>query len=155
MATLEDVLATIDANGQAALDRLFELVRIPSVSAQPLHFPDCDRAADWLVAQLVELGFEARKEPTDGRPMVMGAAKAKTRDAPHVLFYGHYDVQPADPLELWTTPPFEPRLETDAARRAHRRPRRRRRQGPVDDLPGGLPRLQGERRPALPRQRAA
>jgi acetylornithine deacetylase/succinyl-diaminopimelate desuccinylase-like protein len=112
MATLEDVLATIDANGQAAIDRLFELVRIPSVSAQPQHFPDCDRAADWLVAQLLELGFEARKEPTDGRPMAMGAAKAKTRDAPHVLFYGHYDVQPAEPLELWTTPPFEPRLET-------------------------------------------
>jgi acetylornithine deacetylase/succinyl-diaminopimelate desuccinylase-like protein len=112
MATLEDVLATIDANAQGALERLFELVRIPSVSAQPEHFPDCDRAADWLVALLADLGFEARKEPTEGRPMVMGAAKAKTRDAPHVLFYGHYDVQPADPLELWTSPPFEPRLET-------------------------------------------
>jgi acetylornithine deacetylase/succinyl-diaminopimelate desuccinylase-like protein len=112
MATLEDVLASIDANSQAALDRLFELVRIPSISAQAQHFPDCDRAADWLVAQLAELGFEAKKEPTEGRPMVMASAKAKTRDAPHVLFYGHYDVQPADPLDLWTTPPFEPRLET-------------------------------------------
>ncbi len=114
MATLEDVLATIDANSQAAIDRLFELVRIPSISAQSDHYPDCDRAADWLVAQLAELGFEARKEPTDGRPMAMGVAKAKTRDAPHVLFYGHYDVQPADPLELWTSPPFEPRIETNA-----------------------------------------
>jgi acetylornithine deacetylase/succinyl-diaminopimelate desuccinylase-like protein len=112
MATLEDVLATIDANAQGALDRLFALVRIPSSSAQPEHFPDCDRAADWLVSELADLGFEAKKEPTEGRPMVMGTAKAKTRDAPHVLFYGHYDVQPADPLELWTTPPFEPRLET-------------------------------------------
>jgi len=112
MATLEDVLATIDANAQSALDRLFALVRIPSVSAQPEHFPDCERAADWLASELTDLGFEARKEPTEGRPMVMGTAKAKTRDAPHVLFYGHYDVQPADPLELWTTPPFEPRLET-------------------------------------------
>ncbi len=111
MATLEDVLATLDATQQGALDRLFQLVRIPSISAQPQHFPDCDRAADWLTAQLTELGFEARKEPTEGRPMVMGAARAKTRDAPHVLFYGHYDVQPADPLDLWTTPPFEPRLE--------------------------------------------
>jgi acetylornithine deacetylase/succinyl-diaminopimelate desuccinylase-like protein len=112
MATLEDVLATIDANAQGAVDRLFELVRIPSISAQPEHFPDCERAADWLVAALADLGFDARKEPTEGRPMVTGSAKAKTRDAPHVLFYGHYDVQPADPLELWTTPPFEPRLET-------------------------------------------
>src|ERR1700709_1581371 len=91
MATLEDVLVSIDANAQ-----------------------DCDRAADGLAAQLVELGFEARKEPTEGRPMVLGAARAKTRDAPHVLFYGHYDVQPADPLGLWTSPPFEPRLETAA-----------------------------------------
>jgi acetylornithine deacetylase/succinyl-diaminopimelate desuccinylase-like protein len=113
MATLEDVLATIDANSQAALDRLFDLVRIPSISAQAQHFPDCERAADWLVAQLAEIGFESRKEPTDGRPMAMGVAKAKTRDAPHVLFYGHYDVQPADPLDLWKTPPFEPRIETN------------------------------------------
>jgi acetylornithine deacetylase/succinyl-diaminopimelate desuccinylase-like protein len=113
MATLEDVLATIDANSQAALDRLFELVRIPSISAQAQHFPDCERAADWLVAQLAEIGFESRKESTEGRPMAMGVAKAKTRDAPHVLFYGHYDVQPADPLELWKSPPFEPRIETN------------------------------------------
>jgi acetylornithine deacetylase/succinyl-diaminopimelate desuccinylase-like protein len=110
MATLEDVLATIDADAQGALDRLFEFLRIPSVSAQSEHFPDCERAADWLTAQLAELGFEARKEPTEGRPMVVGAAKAKTRDAPHVLFYGHYDVQPPEPLELWTSPPFEPTL---------------------------------------------
>ncbi len=150
MATLEDVLASIDANAQGALDRLFELVRIPSISAQPAHYPDCDRAADWLAAQLGELGFDAKKMPTEGRPMVMGAARAKTRDAPHVLFYGHYDVQPADPLELWTSPPFEPQLVADAGRRANRRARRGRRQGAVDDVPGGVPRLQGERRAAVP-----
>ncbi|MGD0643215.1 MAG: M20/M25/M40 family metallo-hydrolase, partial [Roseiarcus sp.] len=110
MATLEDVLSTIDANQGDALDRLFSLLAIPSISAIPAHFPDCDRAADWLARELGELGFEASRQDTPGRPMVVGAAKAKTRDAPHVLFYGHYDVQPADPLELWTTPPFEPRL---------------------------------------------
>jgi acetylornithine deacetylase/succinyl-diaminopimelate desuccinylase-like protein len=110
MATLEDVLATIDANQEEALARLFALLAIPSVSALPAHFPDCQRAADWLARELAELGFEAARRDTPGRPMVVGAAKAKTRDAPHVLFYGHYDVQPVDPLELWTTPPFEPRL---------------------------------------------
>ena len=112
MSSLDNVLATIDANEAGALQRLFELVAIPSISAIPAHFPDCERAADWLVAELKSLGFEAAKEATAGRPMVVGAAKAKTRDAPHVLFYGHYDVQPVDPLELWKTPPFAPRLES-------------------------------------------
>ena len=111
MATLEDALARIDAEQDAAVARLFELIAIPSVSALPAHFPDCERAADWLVAALGELGFSATKHATPGRPIVTGFAKAKSRDAPHVLFYGHYDVQPADPLALWTTPPFAPRLE--------------------------------------------
>ena len=110
MATLEDVLSTIDANQTAALDRLFSLIAIPSISAIPANFPDCARAADWLTEELRAIGFEAAREETAGRPMVVGSAKAKTRDAPHVLFYGHYDVQPVDPLDLWTTPPFEPRL---------------------------------------------
>jgi len=110
MATLEDVLSTIDANQTAALDRLFSLIAIPSISAIPANFPDCARAADWLTEELRAIGFEAAREETAGRPMVVGSAKAKTRDAPHVLFYGHYDVQPVDPLDLWTTPPFEPRI---------------------------------------------
>ncbi len=110
MATLDDVLSTIDANQSDALDRLFSLLAIPSISAIPAHFPDCDRAADWLARELNDLGFEASRQNTPGRPMVVGSAKAKTRSAPHVLFYGHYDVQPVDPLDLWTTPPFEPRL---------------------------------------------
>ena len=112
MATLDDVLSTIDANQGAALERLFALIEIPSISAIPAHFPDCDRAADWLVRELAALGFEASRVDTPGRPMVLGSAKAKTRDAPTLLFYGHYDVQPADPLDLWKTPPFAPRLET-------------------------------------------
>ena len=98
MATLEDVLSTIDANQGEALDRLFALLAIPSISAVPAHFADCARAADWLTRELGDLGFEAARHDTAGRPMVVGAAKAKTRDAPSVLFYGHYDVQPADPL---------------------------------------------------------
>ena len=110
MSTLDDVLSTIDANQSGALERLFELLAIPSISTVPEHYADCERAADWLAAQLQAVGFEATKHVTEGRPMVLGAAKAKARDAPSVLFYGHYDVQPPDPLDLWTTPPFEPRL---------------------------------------------
>src|SRR5271155_5508141 len=111
MATIDDVLAAVDAGQGAALDRLFALLSIPSISAVPAHFPDCERAADWLAAELGGLGFEAAKRPTAGRPMVVGHIKASRRDAPHVLFYGHYDVQPVDPLSLWRNPPFEPKLE--------------------------------------------
>ena len=111
MATTDDILSAIDAEQGRALERLFGFLRIPSISAVPAHFPDCDRAADWLVAELADLGFEAAKHPTEGRSMVVGHAKAARRDAPHVLFYGHYDVQPPDPLDLWRNPPFEPKLE--------------------------------------------
>jgi acetylornithine deacetylase/succinyl-diaminopimelate desuccinylase-like protein len=111
MATIDDILTTIDAGQAAALDRLFALLSIPSISAIPAHFPDCERAADWLVAELGALGFEAVKHQTPGRPMVVGHIRASRREAPHVLFYGHYDVQPVDPLSLWRNPPFEPKLE--------------------------------------------
>ncbi len=110
MAQIDDVLGSIDANQGAAVDRLFELLAIPSISAQPQHFPDCERAADWLVACLQGLGFEATKKPTPGRPMVLANAKARTRSVPHVLFYGHYDVQPVDPVALWSSPPFSPQI---------------------------------------------
>ncbi len=111
MAAIDDILSEIDAERERALERLFAFLRIPSISAVPAHFPDCDRAADWLVSELAELGFDAAKHPTEGRPMVVGHVKAAAHDAPHVLFYGHYDVQPADPLNLWRKPPFEPTLE--------------------------------------------
>jgi len=109
MATIDDVLAAVDAGQGAALERLFALLSIPSISAVPAHFPDCERAADWLAAELAGLGFEASKRSTAGRPMVVGHINASRREAPHVLFYGHYDVQPVDPLSLWRSPPFEPR----------------------------------------------
>jgi acetylornithine deacetylase/succinyl-diaminopimelate desuccinylase-like protein len=111
MATIDDVLSTIDSGQKTALDRLFAFLSIPSISAVPAHFPDCDRAADWLVTELSGLGFEASKRPTAGRPMVVGRIAAARREAPSVLFYGHYDVQPVDPLTLWRNPPFEPKLE--------------------------------------------
>jgi acetylornithine deacetylase/succinyl-diaminopimelate desuccinylase-like protein len=110
MATIDDVLAKIDANQTGALDRLFSLLSIPSVSTDPARAADCVRAADWLVDELKGLGFEISRRETDGKPMVVGHAKGVHRDAPRVLFYGHYDVQPPEPLELWEKPPFEPRL---------------------------------------------
>jgi acetylornithine deacetylase/succinyl-diaminopimelate desuccinylase-like protein len=111
MATTDDILSAIDADQGAALDRLFALLAIPSISAVPAHFPDCERAADWLTAELAGLGFTVVKHATAGRPIVVGHIEASRRDAPHVLFYGHYDVQPVDPLNLWRNPPFAPKLE--------------------------------------------
>jgi len=112
MTMIDNTLSAIDADSGPALDRLFAFLRIPSISASPAHFADCERAADWLVAELGAIGFEAAKHATDGRPMVVGRLTAARRDCPHVLFYGHYDVQPADPLDLWRSPPFEPKLES-------------------------------------------
>src|ERR1700735_700756 len=111
MATIDDVLSAIDSGQKPALYRLFAFLSIPSISAVPAHFPDCERAADWLVTELSDLGFEATKVPSAARPMVVGRVKAARREAPNVLFYGHYDVQPVDPLNLWGSPPFEPKLE--------------------------------------------
>ncbi len=106
--TLDAVLAHIDAELPKATDRLLDLLRIPSISTDPAYKADCDRAADWLVKELNGLGFDASKRPTTGHPMVVAHNDG---NGPHVLFYGHYDVQPVDPLELWDTPPFEPALE--------------------------------------------
>ncbi len=106
--TLASILDRIDADRDSAVKRLLSLLEIPSVSTDPAHAADCRRAAEWLRADLAALGFEAAVHDTEGHPMVVGTAQG---EGPHVLFYGHYDVQPADPLELWDRPPFEPRLE--------------------------------------------
>ncbi len=111
MASIDAVLARIDANQPGAQERLFELLAIPSISTDPAYAPQCERAADWLAAELNGLGFTASVRPTAGRPMVVGHTKAARRDAPHVLFYGHYDVQPVDPLSLWNSDPFKPELQ--------------------------------------------
>ncbi|MBL1255511.1 M20/M25/M40 family metallo-hydrolase [Methylocystis sp. Sn-Cys] len=110
MATIDAVLNTIDANLPASTQRLFDLLSIPSVSTDPAYTQHCQRAANWLADQLKGLGYTADVRETPGHPIVVGHAKAKRKDAPHVLFYGHYDVQPADPLGLWETDPFAPRL---------------------------------------------
>src|SRR5262249_36889971 len=113
---LEKVLQALDSTREEALGRLFEVLRIPSVSTQPAHRADCRKAAEWCVRQLNELGLRARLVPTSGHPMVVAHHTAALNPrAPHVLFYGHYDVQPPDPLELWKTPPFEPRVASEKA----------------------------------------
>ena len=83
-------------------------LRIPSISALPAHAPDCKRAAEFIAAELREMGVEhVEVSPTDGHPVVYGDW-LHADGAPTVLVYGHYDVQPVDPLELWDSPPFEP-----------------------------------------------
>ncbi|MFG6552041.1 M20/M25/M40 family metallo-hydrolase [Sulfitobacter sp. 1A16808] len=106
--SLDDVLARIDNDLHAATDRLLDLLRIPSISTDPAYKADCDRAADWLVADLTSMGVEAEKRATPGHPMVVGHVG---EGKPLLLFYGHYDVQPVDPLNLWDRDPFDPAVE--------------------------------------------
>ena len=107
---LSDVLARIDADLPAATDRLLDLLRIPSISTDPAFKADCQTAAEWLVADLESLGIAASVRPTPGHPMVVGHVDGPA-GSPHVLFYGHYDVQPVDPLSLWHSDPFDPKME--------------------------------------------
>jgi acetylornithine deacetylase/succinyl-diaminopimelate desuccinylase-like protein len=110
MSKLDTVLDTIDRNQPAALQRLAALIAIRSVSTDPAYAPECRRAAEWLQGELSALGFQSSVRQTAGHPLVVGHAKAGARDVPHVLFYGHYDVQPADPIELWEGDPFVARV---------------------------------------------
>ena len=116
MSQLDAVLDRIDRDLDQSLDRLFALLRIQSVSTDPAYAAQCRAAAEHVAADLKSIGFATDVRPTAGHPIVVGkneGAKSPGNGAlPHVLFYGHYDVQPVDPLELWTTPPFEPRIDT-------------------------------------------
>jgi acetylornithine deacetylase/succinyl-diaminopimelate desuccinylase-like protein len=113
--SLDQSLARIDADLDASLARLFDLVRIPSISTDPAFAKDVAAAADWAARDLASIGFEASVRTTPGHPMVVAHWTGPVeREAPHVLFYGHYDVQPVDPLTLWERPPFEPSLVTRA-----------------------------------------
>jgi acetylornithine deacetylase/succinyl-diaminopimelate desuccinylase-like protein len=110
MKALEAVLNRIDQDIDQSVARLFALLRIASVSTDPAYKDQCRAAAEHIAADLKSIGFEATVRPTVGHPVVVGKSNGAT--GPRVLFYGHYDVQPVDPLNLWKTPPFEPRIET-------------------------------------------
>jgi acetylornithine deacetylase/succinyl-diaminopimelate desuccinylase-like protein len=109
-AQLHDVLARIDADLDASLARLFAFLKIQSISTDPAYAAACRAAADHVAEDLASLGFAAQVRATGGHPAVI--ARHGNGIAPRALFYGHYDVQPVDPLDLWDTPPFEPRIAT-------------------------------------------
>lgn len=110
MSRLEEVLTLIDNDQPKAMERLFSLLKLQSISTDSQYAAECIKAADWLVDDLISIGFDAKRHDTPGHPMVVGKFITNPTQ-PHFLFYGHYDVQPVDPLELWKTQPFEPQLE--------------------------------------------
>ena len=106
MADTDGVVAAVDAGLAASLERLKAFLRFPSIGTDPAYHGETRRCAEWLVGQLQEIGFEASLRETPGMPVVV--AHGGEGEGRHLLYYGHYDVQPADPLELWDSPPFEP-----------------------------------------------
>jgi acetylornithine deacetylase/succinyl-diaminopimelate desuccinylase-like protein len=114
-AHLQPVLDRIDADFDNSLQRLFALLRIKSISADPAFAADCKLAADHLAKDLASLGFASDVRPTAGHPAIVAKSNGNGGvGRPHVLFYGHYDVQPVDPLNLWHRPPFEPAVSEHA-----------------------------------------
>ncbi|RWJ60815.1 MAG: M20/M25/M40 family metallo-hydrolase [Mesorhizobium sp.] len=106
---LEDVLLEIDGGVERAIARLSSWLSIPSISTDPTHDDDCREAAGWLVRELSSVGIAAELRETGGHPIVVG--KGGAASGARALFYGHYDVQPIDPLDAWETPPFAPRVK--------------------------------------------
>ncbi len=107
MQELQPVLNLIDADFKHSSDTLFELLRFASVGTDPAYHAECRKAAGWLETYLRSLGLETSQHETTGQPVVIGKSKQKA-GRPNILFYGHYDVQPAEPFDLWASPPFEP-----------------------------------------------
>ncbi|MEO6609120.1 MAG: M20/M25/M40 family metallo-hydrolase, partial [Aestuariivirga sp.] len=108
---VDPVLQRIDASLKTSCETLFELMRFASVGADPAHHGECRATAAWIKDYLSQMGFAVELRETTGQPLVIARMPGP---GVQVLFYGHYDVQPADPLELWDTPPFEPRMGKNA-----------------------------------------
>ena len=117
MTDISPILARADENLPSSLERLFELVRIKSISTDPAFKAAVRSGAEWLAAYLGTLGFAASVRDTAGHPMVVAHQDAAAAGAPHLLFYGHYDVQPVDPIELWEDDPFSPAIKVAATGR--------------------------------------
>ena len=105
---LSAVLDRVDTDFDRSLQRLFALLRIKSISADPAFTEDCAQAAKHLAADIESIGFSAEVRPTAGHPAIVARYDGPVPNGPHVMFYGHYDVQPVDPLNLWHRPPFDP-----------------------------------------------
>ncbi len=108
MPLANDLTTFFDKNQSRARDELFDLLRIPSVSARSEHNADTARAAEWIANSLRTIGCDVKVHGTKGHPIVVGEWRQAPPGAQTVLIYGHYDVQPVEPLELWSSPPFEP-----------------------------------------------
>ena len=109
---MQTLLRYLKENEDRFIRELCEYVRLPSISAQSAHRADVRRCAEWLTGHCRQIGLEARLYPTAGHPVVLAQTpRAAARCQPHFLIYGHYDVQPPEPLELWKSPPFEPRIQ--------------------------------------------
>jgi len=109
---MQAVLSYLRANERRFIAELSAYVRFPSVSAQPQHRGDLQRCAEWLTEHCRSFGLEARLHPTAGNPILLARTPRKPgAKKKHFVVYGHYDVQPPEPFELWKSPPFEPRIE--------------------------------------------
>src|SRR5579862_983849 len=111
---MQSILSYLKKNQKRFIDELCEYVRFPSVSAQSQHSVDLEACAEWLVSLCKQIGLESRLCPTQGNPVVIARTpRSRSNGArrPHFLVYGHYDVQPPEPFELWKSPPFEPRIQ--------------------------------------------
>lgn len=110
---MQNILSTIESSKQRYLEELRHFIAIPSVSSQSAHNADTRTCAEWVAAEMTRVGMEnARLFETPGHPVVY-SEWLHAPGAPTVLFYGHYDVQPEDPVDLWTTPPFEATIRGD------------------------------------------
>ncbi len=109
---LPAVLAKIDDDLEQSLERLFDFLRIQSISTDPAFKEQCVEAAQFVADDLASIGFSASVRPTAGHPIVVAKSQESETGghAPRILFYGHYDVQPVDPLDQWEAPPFSPRI---------------------------------------------